>query len=29
MDTTKIDKAINHLEWLIRVTKMELKKGLI
>lgn len=26
MDTTKIDKLINRLEWSIRVTKMELKK---
>lgn len=29
MDTTKIDKLINHLEWSIRVTKMELREGLI
>ena len=26
MDTTKIDKLINRLEWSIRVTRMELKK---
>lgn len=26
MDTAKIDKLINRLEWSIRVTKMELKK---
>lgn len=26
MDVTKIDKAINRLEWSIRVTRMELKK---
>ena len=29
MDTTKIDKTINRLEWSIRVTRMEIKKGLI
>ena len=26
MDTTKIDKVLNRLEWSIRVTRMELKK---
>lgn len=29
MDTNIIDATINHLEWYIRVTKMELEKGLI
>lgn len=29
MDANKINATINHLEWYIRVTKMELEKGLI
>lgn len=28
MDTTKIDKAINRLEWSIRLTKMEIERDL-
>lgn len=28
MDTTKIDKTINRLEWSIRVTKMEIERDL-
>lgn len=28
MDTNKIDKAINRLEWSIRVTRMELEREL-
>ena len=29
MDTTKIDAAINHLDWYIRTTKMEIREGLL
>lgn len=28
MDITKIDKAINRLEWSIRVTRMEIEREL-
>lgn len=29
MDTKHIDVALNHVEWYIRTTKMEIKEGTI
>lgn len=29
MDANKIDAMINHLDWYIRMTKMELKERII